>query len=116
MKLMDIDADTLQIPDTDYNARVTMSSAEFSRIVRDLSLLEHADRDWKEGVRFASDGEAANGNVLLKETEADWVRYKDWGVREVSQREAEDEEEVRYSAMTSHYSFVLPSPSHGGAQ
>jgi proliferating cell nuclear antigen len=33
MKLMDIDADTLAIPDTDYDARVTMSSAEFSGIV-----------------------------------------------------------------------------------
>ncbi|KAJ3483317.1 hypothetical protein NLJ89_g12073 [Agrocybe chaxingu] len=34
MKLMDIDADTLQIPETEYDARVTMPSAEFTRIVR----------------------------------------------------------------------------------
>ncbi|KAG6876238.1 hypothetical protein C0993_004823, partial [Termitomyces sp. T159_Od127] len=68
MKLMDIDSDTLGIPDTDYDARVTMPSSEFTRIVRDLSLLGESVRIEvsKEGVRFASDGEAANGSVLLR--------------------------------------------------
>lgn len=71
MKLMEIDADTLQIPDTEYEARVTLPSAEFARIVRDLSALGESVRIEvsKEGVRFASEGEAANGNVLLKQTE-----------------------------------------------
>ena len=69
MKLMDIDVDTLNIPDTDYDARVTMPSSEFGRIVRDLSLLGESVRIEvsKEGVRFISDGEAANGNILLKQ-------------------------------------------------
>ncbi|KAF7331618.1 Proliferating cell nuclear antigen [Mycena kentingensis (nom. inval.)] len=68
MKLMDIDSDTLGIPDTDYDAEVTMSSSEFSRIVKDLSQLGESVRIEvsKEGVRFASDGESANGSVLLK--------------------------------------------------
>ncbi|KAG5650801.1 hypothetical protein H0H81_011012 [Sphagnurus paluster] len=72
MKLMDIDADTLGIPDTEYDARVTMPSNEFSRIVRDLSLLGESVRIEvsKEGVRFASDGEAANGSVLLRQSDA----------------------------------------------
>jgi proliferating cell nuclear antigen len=39
LKLMDIDSDTLGIPETDYDARVTMPSSEFQRIVRDLSML-----------------------------------------------------------------------------
>lgn len=71
MKLMDIDSDTLGIPDTDYDARVTMPSAEFTRIVRDLSQLGESVRIEvsKEGVRFASEGEAANGSVLLRPTE-----------------------------------------------
>ncbi len=71
MKLMDIDADTLGIPDTDYDARVTMPSSEFSRIVRDLSQLGESVRIEvsKEGVRFVSEGEAANGNILLKQSE-----------------------------------------------
>ncbi|PIL34729.1 hypothetical protein GSI_03510 [Ganoderma sinense ZZ0214-1] len=70
MKLMDIDADQLGIPDTDYDASVTMPSAEFGRIVRDLSLLGESVRIEvsKEGIRFVSDGEAANGNILLKQS------------------------------------------------
>lgn len=39
VKLMDIDVDTLGIPETEYDARVTMPSSEFGRIVRDLSML-----------------------------------------------------------------------------
>ncbi|KAI0643563.1 proliferating cell nuclear antigen, N-terminal domain-containing protein [Trametes meyenii] len=70
MKLMDIDADTLSIPDTDYDASVTMPSSEFTRIVRDLSLLGESVRIEvsKEGIRFISEGEAANGNILLKQS------------------------------------------------
>ena len=81
MKLMDIDSDTLGIPDTDYDARVTMPSSEFSRIVRDLGQLGESVRIEvsKEGVRFASDGEAANGSVLLKQTEAARQKYADYG-------------------------------------
>ncbi|PPR05343.1 hypothetical protein CVT26_011607 [Gymnopilus dilepis] len=71
MKLMDIDADTLQIPETEYDARVTLPSSEFTRIVRDLSQLGESVRIEvsKEGVRFASDGEAANGSVLLRQSD-----------------------------------------------
>ena len=70
MKLMDIDTDTLGIPDTEYDASVVLPSAEFSRIVRDLSLLGESVRIEvsKEGIRFVSDGEAANGNILLKQS------------------------------------------------
>ncbi len=70
MKLMDIDADTLGIPETEYDASVTMPSTEFGRIVRDLSLLGESVRIEvsKEGIRFVSDGEAANGNILLKQS------------------------------------------------
>ncbi|KAK7061233.1 proliferating cell nuclear antigen [Favolaschia claudopus] len=68
MKLMDIDSDTLGIPDTDYDAEIKMPSAEFARIVRDLSALGESVRIEvsKEGVRFASEGESANGSILLK--------------------------------------------------
>ncbi|KAF9005074.1 proliferating cell nuclear antigen, N-terminal domain-containing protein [Cyathus striatus] len=71
MKLMDIDSDSLGIPDTEYDARVTLPSAEFTRIVRDLSQLGESVRIEvsKEGVRFVSDGEAANGSVLLRQTD-----------------------------------------------
>lgn len=108
MKLMDIDTDQLGIPDTEYDARITMPAAEFTRIVRDLSLLGESVRIEvsKEGIRFTSEGEAANGNVLLKhsdgkigkvraksdadETEGDKSKVKDEKDDDV---EMEDEQE-----------------------
>ncbi|PPQ91043.1 hypothetical protein CVT25_014029 [Psilocybe cyanescens] len=71
MKLMDIDADTVTIPETEYDARVTLPSSEFTRIVRDLSQLGesvHIEVS-KEGVRFTSDSELANGSVILRQSD-----------------------------------------------
>ena len=96
MKLMDIDADTLGIPDTDYDARVTMIAAEFARIVRDLSSLGESVRIEvsKEGVRFASDGEAAQGNILLKQTDAARERYENYGKEDDDEvEEAKDDDD-----------------------
>ena len=71
MKLMAIDSDTLGILETQYNPRVTMASSEFTRIVRDLSQLGQSVhiKVSKEGVQFASEGEAASGSVLLQQVE-----------------------------------------------
>lgn len=65
---MDIDQETLTIPDTEYDATVSMPSAEFARLCRDLSALGEsvAIEVSKEGVRFTCEGDAANGTVLLK--------------------------------------------------
>ena len=53
---MDNDADTLDIPEMEYDARVTMQSAAFS--------LKSARRAFV----FTSDGETANGSVLLRQS------------------------------------------------
>ena len=65
---MDIDQETLGIPDTDYDAKITLSSGEFGRICRDLSQLGESVRIEvsKEGVRFISEGDAANGSIHLR--------------------------------------------------
>jgi proliferating cell nuclear antigen len=93
MKLMDIDSDSLGIPDTDYDARVTMPSSELTRIVRDLSQLGESVRIEvsKDGVRFVSDGEAANGSVLLKQTDSAARRFGNYG-QEDDVKDEEDEE------------------------
>jgi len=67
---MNFDAERLAIPYTGYDTRVTMPCAEFPRIMRDVSQRGESVRIEvsKEGVRFASEGEAANGSVLLKNT------------------------------------------------
>ncbi|KAI9435040.1 proliferating cell nuclear antigen [Lactarius indigo] len=95
MKLMDIDADTLGIPDTEYDARVTMPASEFTRIVRDLMSLGESVRIEvsKEGVRFASDGEAAQGNILLKQTDAARERYENYGKDDEDDEVKDDEDE-----------------------
>lgn len=94
MKLMDIDAEQLGIPDTDYDARITLPAAEFTRIVKDLSLLGESVRIEvnKEGIRFVSDGEAANGSVLLKPTDGK-VKIGDDNEEEEEEEEKEDEED-----------------------
>lgn len=78
---MDIDSDTLGIPDTEYDVCVSMPSSEFARIVRDLSALgESVKIDVsKDGVRFTAEGESANGNILLKQTESARRRFKQVG-------------------------------------
>jgi len=65
---MDIDQETLGIPKTDYDAKITLSSSEFSRICRDLGQLGESVRIEvsKEGVRFVSEGDAANGSIHLR--------------------------------------------------
>lgn len=70
MKLMDIDQDQLGIPETDYESRVRMPAGEFARICRELASLGESVRIDvnKEGVRFNSEGDVANGSVLLKPT------------------------------------------------
>ncbi|KAF8645363.1 hypothetical protein AX16_007866 [Volvariella volvacea WC 439] len=100
MKLMDIDAETLGIPDTEYDARVTMPSAEFSRIVRDLSQLGESVRIEvsKEGVRFASDGEAANGNVLLRQSEGSSGRSSKKSKADDDEEEEEEESSSKKKA------------------
>lgn len=95
MKLMDIDSDTLGIPDTDYDARVTLPSSEFSRIVRDLSQLGESVRIEvsKEGVRFTSEGEAANGNILLRHTDTAGVNGKKGEGSKVKKEEDDEDAE-----------------------
>lgn len=91
MKLMDIDQEHLGIPDTQYDATITMSSAEFQRICRDLAALGESVKieASKEGVRFSSDGEVGSGSVLLKQTAGSDRRPN----RAAKQDPDEDEEE-----------------------
>lgn len=99
MKLMDIDADQLGIPDTEYDARVTMPSTEFARIVRDLGQLGESVRIEvsKDGVRFAAEGEAANGSILLKHNEAASQRYEALEKEQVKKEKGDADEDVNGS-------------------
>ena len=65
MKLMNLDAEHLGIPDTEYACVIKMPSGEFSRICRDLSILGDSIIICctKDGVRFSAKGDLGNGNI-----------------------------------------------------
>jgi len=97
MKLMDIDTDALGIPDTEYDARITMPSSEFARLVRDLSSLGESVRIdvSKEGVRFTCDGEAANANVLLRQSDGPIGKVKKTKPKEEDEDEPSSSKKVK---------------------
>ncbi|KAL9057735.1 MAG: hypothetical protein Q9206_002233 [Seirophora lacunosa] len=68
IKLMDIDQEHLGIPETEYAATISMPSAEFQRICRDLMALSEsvAIEATKEGVKFSCTGDIGNGAVTLR--------------------------------------------------
>lgn len=121
MKLMDIDQEHLGIPDTQYDATITMSSAEFQRICRDLGALGESVKieASKEGVRFSSEGEVGNGSVLLKQS-AGTDRGAGASKKKSAKRDPDDEEEeeeddedkkpdVEEEGGESHVALLFPS-------
>ncbi|ODQ63950.1 proliferating cell nuclear antigen [Nadsonia fulvescens var. elongata DSM 6958] len=68
LKLMDVDQEHMGIPDTEYSASVTMPTAEFQRIARDLhTLSDSVEIDVnKEGITFSCDGDIGAGSIVLK--------------------------------------------------
>jgi len=70
MKMMNIEEEHLDIPDTDYSVTVKMPSHELQRIIRDLS--QFGDTITisaiKNSVQFSSDGGLGSGNIKLKQT------------------------------------------------
>lgn len=68
MKLMDIDSEQLGIPDTDYDATVSMPSAEFAKIMRDLKDLGESVKieAQPDCVKFTAEGEIGTGSVMVK--------------------------------------------------
>jgi proliferating cell nuclear antigen len=72
LKLINVDVERMQIPDQVYNATVTMPSAEFQRICRDLAAISESVTisATKDGVRFVAKGQIGNGSVVLRPTAA----------------------------------------------
>ena len=73
---MEIDAEQLAIPDTEYQCTVKMPSAEFMRIIRDLQVLGDTCMIscTKEGIRFSVSGTIGTGNILIRSNAADDVK------------------------------------------
>lgn len=70
LKLMDIETEHLGIPNEEYKCTVTMPSAEFQRIVRDLAVIGETCQIacTKEGVQFSVEGDLGKGNVTVRQS------------------------------------------------
>ncbi|KAK9453981.1 proliferating cell nuclear antigen, N-terminal domain-containing protein [Dipodascopsis uninucleata] len=68
LKLMNIDQEQLGIPDIDFNASITMPSAEFQRICRDMQLLSDSItiECTKGSVKFSCESDIGTGSVSIK--------------------------------------------------
>ncbi|OMH80648.1 Proliferating cellular nuclear antigen 1 [Zancudomyces culisetae] len=68
IKLLDIDGEHLSIPEQEFDCVIKMSSSEFSKLCRDMTLLGQTvviDAA-KEGVKFSTYGDIGAGSVLYK--------------------------------------------------
>jgi proliferating cell nuclear antigen len=71
LKQMQIDAEILGIPDTEYKATIKMPAAEFQRICRDLTILGDTVliSATKEGVKFSVSDKIGSANITCKQSE-----------------------------------------------
>lgn len=95
MKLMDIDQEHLGIPDTVYDAEITLPASEFARIIRDLKEMGESVKIEvsKDGVRFSAEGDIGNASVTLKQTNSVAEIEEDDEEEEEDEEEDEEEEE-----------------------
>ena len=95
MKLMDIDTEHLGIPDTVYDAEITIPAQEFRRIIGDLKELGESVKIEvsKDGVRFSADGDIGSAAVTLKQTGGS--DDMDTDEEEEEEEEEDDEEETK---------------------
>lgn len=68
LKLLEIESESLGIPEMDYRSTVTLSSNEFSKIVRDMTVFGDivTIAISKEGVKFSSAGFVGQGYTFLQ--------------------------------------------------
>merc|ERR1712046_394165 len=73
MKLMEIEAEHMEIPEQSYKVVVKMPSSEFQKICRDLKEFGETMQvqATKNGIRFSVQGDIGSGNVMIKPREAD---------------------------------------------
>merc|ERR1712187_302479 len=73
LKLMQIEAEHMEIPDQHYKVIVRLPSSEFQKICRDLKEFGEtmSMSASKEGIRFSVQGDIGTGNVVLKPRNAE---------------------------------------------
>jgi len=102
LKLNDIDAEQLGIPDTDYATTVQMPSAEFQRICRDLAAIGDTVTisASKQGVQFAVDGDIGAGSMMIKGFVAPSSGSKAVKDEDATQMDEEEDEDMQMAVPT----------------
>ena len=69
---MDIDSETLEVPDTDFSCAISMPSNEFQRICRDLGAIGDtvSMSASKDGLKFSVEGEIGKGSITCRQSSA----------------------------------------------
>ena len=72
LKLIELEAEHLDIPEEESQASITLGASEFQRLCRDLSTLGDSCSIsvTKEGVRFSVEGDIGKGSVMLRPSES----------------------------------------------
>lgn len=98
LNLITIDSEHLAIPETEYSALVTLSSAEFTKICRELySISETVSiQATSDHVQFSVEGEVGSGSVKLGQNDSD--RKEDQTLLEV-QENVDQQFALRYLNM-----------------
>jgi len=73
LKLMQIEAEHMEIPEQQYKVVVRLPSSEFQKICRDLKEFGETMQisASKEGIKFSVAGDVGSGNVMLKPRESE---------------------------------------------
>jgi len=68
LKLIDLDADNLGIPEHEYTCKITMPSNEFARVCRDLSSMGDTLNVFcsKMGIQFSVKGDKGSGSMVYR--------------------------------------------------
>ncbi len=72
IKQMDLNAETLGIPDSDYEATVTMPAIEFQRIIKDLTSFGEglSVSVVKDAIKFNTTGDHGSASVTVRQSDA----------------------------------------------
>ena len=73
LNLLNIEAESLGIPDTEYPTSIKMSSGEFTRLCKELSTLAEVVNVevLDDQAKFTFSGKSGSGNIILKSNSAE---------------------------------------------
>jgi len=94
LKLMEIEADTMSIPEIEYATRISLGSADFAKICRDMSIFGDTVtvQVTRDGIKFSAVSEMGEGFAFLRAGgTVDSVKRESGVKSEVKREKNEDE-------------------------